>query len=137
MDLRQMEYFLAVAEELHFGRAAERTFVAQPALSRCIKGLEEELGTLLFKRTSRHVSLTDEGAYLLVEVRAILERTAQAADTVKRMAKGSRVASHSVCRPGVAIHVPGSIARFSSRSPRHSIESQRDVHQCPARSLAI
>ncbi|MBL8469047.1 LysR family transcriptional regulator, partial [Methyloversatilis discipulorum] len=72
MDLRQMRYFLAVAEERNFGRAAERLHMAQPPLTRQIRALEEELDTVLFVRTPRGVDLTDAGLALLEEVPNLL-----------------------------------------------------------------
>ena len=85
MELRHLRYFVAVAEELHFRRAAERLHVAQPAVSEQVRKLEEELGVRLFDRTQRSVSLTDSGAAMLEEARRVL-RQAEIAQTAARNA---------------------------------------------------
>ena len=78
MELRHLRYFVAVAEELHFSRAAERLHVAQPAVSEQVRKLEAELGVRVLNRTKRTVSLTDAGAALLVEARRVLQQVEMA-----------------------------------------------------------
>lgn len=89
MDLRQLKCFVAAAEELHFGRAAERLHMAPPALSRAVRMLEQELGADLFVRTTRTASLTRPGLLFLEEARAILARTEEAARAVREAAAGT------------------------------------------------
>lgn len=85
IDLKRVRYFVAVAEELHFGRAAERMHVVQPAISQQIKRLEEDLGGRLFERTGHEVMLTDLGRQMLLPCRRLLEQ----ADDVVNLAKAS------------------------------------------------
>jgi DNA-binding transcriptional LysR family regulator len=88
MNLQRLRYFVAVAEELNFSRAAERLRMAQPPLSYQIKRLEEELGAQLFYRTKRSVRLTEAGRLLLVEARGLLIHAEQTASVVHRVGQG-------------------------------------------------
>ena len=108
MELRHLRYFVAVAEELHFRRAAERLYVAQPAVSEQIRKLECELGVQLFERTQRSVLLTDPGRALLVEARRVLQH----AEVACQAAREARDAAAGRLRIGYVPDVlPGSLAR--------------------------
>jgi DNA-binding transcriptional LysR family regulator len=88
MDLRHLRYFQAVAEELSFSKAARRLRIAQPALSRAVQELEQDLGTRLIDRNRRTVSLTPAGTVLLGETAVVLERLDESLRRVKRTAAG-------------------------------------------------
>ncbi|EMG37862.1 transcriptional regulator [Desulfocurvibacter africanus PCS] len=118
MDVRQLRYFLAVAEELHFGRAAERLHMAQPPLSQQIRKLEEELGATLFRRTSRSVVLTRAGEVLLVEARDILRAMDRATQKVRDTAHGlAGTIVMGLMGPALDTAVPEVLARFRQKYP--------------------
>jgi DNA-binding transcriptional LysR family regulator len=107
MELRHLRYFVAVAEELHFRRAAERLHVAQPAVSEQVRKLEQELGVDLLERTPRQVTLTEAGAAMLEESRRVLrlaERARQSARNVRsHAAERLRVGYASTALPASAL----------------------------------
>ena len=90
MELRHLRYFVAVADTCHFGRAAQHLHIAQPALSQAIRQLETELGAELFTRTTRQVSLTPAGEFLLGEARRALDIVHEGVHSVQRIAEGKR-----------------------------------------------
>jgi DNA-binding transcriptional LysR family regulator len=90
MDLRHLRYFVAVAQELHFGRAAQKLHISQPPLSQQIRRLEAELGVTLFERDKRHVRLTAMGTAFLHRAHMILDSSQIAIKEVQRMARGEQ-----------------------------------------------
>lgn len=88
IDLRHLRYFIAVAEELHFGRAAKRLNISQPPLSQQIMALENHLGVLLFRRHNRHVELTPAGHFLLPEAKRLAREVGQIAIQTKNAENG-------------------------------------------------
>lgn len=128
MELRHLRYFAAVAETCHFGQAAERLHLAQPALSQAIRQLEAELGAPLFVRTTRHVSLTPAGEFLFEEARRVLESVDATARGVRRIADGR----HGLVRLGLTgtasfSHLPR-IARAVKRElPDVALEIRADL----------
>jgi DNA-binding transcriptional LysR family regulator len=121
-DLRHLRYFVAVAEELHFGRAAERLGIAQPPLSQQIMRLEGRLGVELFRRTRRSVELTDSGAALLPAARDLLAQAARVEQTVRRSAAGT-TGTIQMGFVGSAAHelLPTLLRRFRERYPDASV----------------
>ena len=118
MELRQLRYFIAVAEERHMGRAAERLHLSQPPLSRQIQGLERELGVQLFIRTARGVDLTDAGQALLQDARNIRLLTSQAEERAHRAGKGELgTLDVGVFGSSVLNVIPRLLARFSDAHP--------------------
>jgi DNA-binding transcriptional LysR family regulator len=108
VELRHLRYFVAVAEELHFRRAAERLYVAQPAVSEQVRKLEDELGVRLFERTHRSVSLTPAGAALLDEARGVLRHAEIARMAARNAAEGTTDRLRIGHVPDL---LPGSVAR--------------------------
>jgi DNA-binding transcriptional LysR family regulator len=125
MELRQLRYFVAVAEELHFARAAERLQMAQQPLSFQIKQLEEELGVLLFKRTTRHVELTDVGRAFLTEVRLALQHLEEGTQRAKLGEIGRLVVGYSSTT--LYSVLPPLIRLFRERFPKVEVVLQEMV----------
>lgn len=104
MELRQLRYFVAVAEELHFGRAAARLHMAQSPLSRQIQGLERDLRTVLLRRTTRSVTLTPAGAELLARGRRILQEVDDATRLVRELDSAPARLGFTTCSASALLH---------------------------------
>jgi len=119
LELRELRYFLAVAEELNFTRAAERLHLAQQALSAAIRNLENDLGVQLFIRNTKRVELTSAGEALVAGARHALASAADAVDDVRRVASGrsGRLIVGFSTATGAVPKVRQLIRRFSEQSP--------------------
>lgn len=144
MEIQQVRAFLAVAEELHFGRAAERLGVLQPPLSRTIRALEDELGVSLFQRTTRNVRLSPAGEALVAPARKMMEYQGLAIDSVQRAAAGETghinfgfarassrtlaaklLAESSRCKPGIAFGLEANV--FAEEGVARLIDGTLDL----------
>jgi DNA-binding transcriptional LysR family regulator len=144
MKLRQLQFFTAVAEELSFSRAAIKLHVAQPSLSVQIKALEEEVGTRLFERDKRHVSLTPAGRRFQSRVTTILT-LAEGAKTEARSAAGGRLGTINLGYTALSMFstaLPHSIRRFQAEHPRvritlRELTSLEQLHELRERTLDV
>ncbi len=125
IELRQLRYFVAVAEELHFGRAALRLHMTQPPLSQAIQALETQLGTALFARTRRSVALTAAGDALLPEARRLLQH-AEALPALARRAASGESGTLSLAFVSIADYnlLPAALREFSAAYPSVQISLQ-------------
>ena len=105
-ELRHLRYFVAVAEHLHFGRAAIALNISQPPLSRQIRDLERGIGAELFERCTRGVTLTDTGITFLVESQRILEHVNRSVSNVRRMQDGKRTSRVALLRTRLSVEMP-------------------------------
>ncbi|MCX3063564.1 LysR family transcriptional regulator [Streptomyces beihaiensis] len=117
MELRQLAYFVSVAEELHFGRAAERQHIVQSAVSQQVRRLERELGAELFDRSPRHVRLTPAGERLLPEARAVLAAAERARAAVTR--RGTLRIGTST---GLGAHLDRVLGTYAQLAPDITVE---------------
>ena len=123
LELRHLRYFIAVAEELHFGRAARRLGITQPPLSLQIQRLEAELGVRLFERTNRRVELTPGGRALLAEGRHVLADFDNAANAARRAARGETGSlTVSFAASVMFLSLPRIIRRFRAQFPSVRLE---------------
>lgn len=122
MEIRQLQYFLAVADELHFGRAAERLHIVQSAVSQQLRRLERELGVTLFERTTRTVRLTEAGRRLVPEAREVLD----AVDRARSAIEDLRVERHDTVRlgtsDGLGVRLNDVLGEFTARADGCQLE---------------
>ncbi len=130
IELRHLRYFVAVAEELHFGRAAERLHLAQPPLSQQIRKLEELLGYPLFTRTSRSVSLTTAGEALLQRARRTLRNVQRDIDETRSIGRGDVGSLHiGFIGSAMLTTLPGIFRSYREAYPRVQAAFARIVHR--------
>jgi LysR family transcriptional regulator, benzoate and cis,cis-muconate-responsive activator of ben and cat genes len=143
MDLRDMRYFLAVAEERNFGRAALRLHISQPPLTRQIQGLEARLGTQLFRRTPKGVELTDAGQILVDEVPNLLILAERAQQRVKLAGKGLLgQLDVGIFGSGILDVIPRILSRFHTERPGvkivlHNMTKQEQLLALRERRIAV
>src|SRR3989454_12469430 len=119
MELRHLRYFLAVGEALNFTKASAQLRVAQPALSRQMQDLEDEIGVDLLRRSPRGVTLTAEGKLFLEEVRELLKRADESVEKVRALARGEYGELHIGYAPSPTVEIlPPALAAVQKAVPR-------------------
>jgi len=118
MDLRHLKYFVAVADEQNFTRAAEKLHISQPPLSRQIQQLEEELGLPLFERGTRPVRLTEAGRFFYTHATRLLEQAAEAIRTTRRIAQAERRLAIGFVSSSMYGALPELLRRFRAQRPQ-------------------
>lgn len=138
VHVRNLRYFLAVAEELHFTRAAERLYVSQPALSKQVRALERQLGVDLFRRDRHGVGLTGAGAALLPYARRVLDTWAEGAAAVEavRAAQRSTLVVGMSTSPGRGGLLPAIRSRFTAEHPAITVRLRQVSWEDPSAGLA-
>jgi DNA-binding transcriptional LysR family regulator len=135
MELRQLAAFVAVADELHFGRAAERLGVVQPAVSQLVRRLERELGVVLFERSSHHVVLTGAGSKLLPAARRALSAGDELAATASALVQGEQGELRVGTTEGIGANLNLLLGHFAEERPNVSVHLQA-IHT-PAKLRAV
>jgi DNA-binding transcriptional LysR family regulator len=143
MELRHLKYFVAVAEELHFGRAAKKLHLAQPPLSQQIMDLEEDLEVKLFDRSRRNIQLTSAGSHFLKEAKQVLLHVEQAAEAARKIYNGKT--GHLVVGfVGSVIHtfLPEGLRLFRERFPEvelelHEINTKEQITSLHAKRIDV
>jgi DNA-binding transcriptional LysR family regulator len=143
VEHRQIRYFLALAEEQNFTRAAERLHMAQPPLTRQIKALEDELGYALFTRTPRGVTLTDAGQALWEDLPKVLAMTDSALERAQRASRGQigRL-DVGIFGSGILDVIPRLLARFHARRPEvrivlHNLSKSEQIQALRERRISV
>lgn len=143
IEIRHLRYFLAVAEDLHFRKAAERLYISQPGLSRQIKQMEDDLGIQLFERHNRKVKLTHVGEYLKFEITKNLKNLSQIINHAKLLQNG-KVGSLTIGYVGSAIEkiIPELLLKFEERSPNiifvlKEMDNQKQVENLLTQNIDI
>src|SRR5688572_11286914 len=143
MELRHLRYFIAVAEEENVSRAALKLHVSQPALSRQIRDLEDELRFALFKRTAKSVQLTDAGRVFLSEAREVLKRSDEAVNKARAIATGGQGELHVGYAPSPTARIlPATLRVFQARMPKvrvrlHDLSSEEMVAGLRERTIEV
>ncbi|HEX2903471.1 MAG TPA: LysR family transcriptional regulator [Jatrophihabitans sp.] len=122
MELRQLHYFVTAAEFEHFGRAAERLHIVQPAISQQVARLERELGLQLFDRSHRQIRLTSDGAAFLPRARAVLEAAANATRAATELAAGTAGILRIGSSEGLGGRLDAALVEFRRQHPQAAVE---------------